>query len=90
MAKQNWLNKQLDQASTVVRAWSEWKRETIRSQIADIAGVGTSTNRSNESAKPHTKDGEASSKADNHYHIELTRERAESLRDWLNDYLATK
>jgi hypothetical protein len=39
MAKSNWLNKQLDNASSVVRSWSEWKRETIRSQIAD---VGTS------------------------------------------------
>jgi len=44
MAKQNWLNKQLDQASTVVRSWSEWKRETIKSQIADIAPGGTSAN----------------------------------------------
>jgi hypothetical protein len=39
MAKGNWLNKQLDHASSVVRSWSEWKRETIRSQISD---VGTS------------------------------------------------
>jgi hypothetical protein len=62
MAKQNWLNKQLDQASTVVRSWSEWKRETIRSQIADIAGVGTSTNRSGEPTKPHTEDRQDSSK----------------------------
>jgi hypothetical protein len=42
MAKQNWLNKQLDQASTTVRSWSNWKRETIRSQIAQSGGASTS------------------------------------------------
>jgi hypothetical protein len=42
MAKQSWLNKQLDHASTVVRSWSEWKRQTLRSQIANVGGTGSS------------------------------------------------
>lgn len=41
MAKHNWLNKQLDQANTVVRSWSQWKRETIRSQIGDVEGTSS-------------------------------------------------
>jgi hypothetical protein len=36
MAKSNWLDRQLDYARSVVRSWSEWKREMIRSQIADV------------------------------------------------------
>lgn len=44
MAKQNWLNKQLDQASTTVRSWSDWKRETIKSQISKSGGSTTSHN----------------------------------------------
>ena len=36
MAKRNWLDTHLDRASSVVRAWPEWKRDTIRSQLADI------------------------------------------------------
>jgi hypothetical protein len=39
MTKQNWLNKQLDHAHTVVQSWSSWKRETIKSQIADVSGA---------------------------------------------------
>ena len=46
MAKRNWLNRQLDHASSVVRSWSEWKRETIRSQIADIGASRSSGSRS--------------------------------------------
>jgi hypothetical protein len=46
MAKSNWLNRQLDHASSVVRSWSEWKRETIRSQIADVGASGSSGSRS--------------------------------------------
>ena len=44
MPKQNWLNKQLDHAHTVVQSWSSWKRETIKSQIADVGGSSTSSN----------------------------------------------
>jgi len=53
MAKRNWLDKQLDHASSVVRSWSEWKRDTIRSQIADVGASGNSGSR-----KPsHEADG---------------------------------
>jgi hypothetical protein len=45
MAKRNWLDKQLDHASSVVRSWSEWKRDTIRSQIADVGASGSSGSR---------------------------------------------
>jgi hypothetical protein len=46
MAKRNWLDKQLDHASSVVRSWSEWKRDTIRSQIADVGASVSNGSRS--------------------------------------------
>jgi hypothetical protein len=64
MAKQNdWLNKQLDQAHSVVQSWSPWKRETIQSQIADVSGQ-TSSRPTQQASSGTSETGESTSSED--------------------------
>jgi hypothetical protein len=56
MAKQNWLNRQLDHANSVVRSWSDWKRETIRSQISDVGRSGIASSNSSQQSDTRETD----------------------------------